>query len=510
MMLSSLLMGNIDSQMTPNSNMQINEQTLDYKTNLEQLTKELKVIVGHNYVLSSPVDLSVYECDGETIDIARPDLVVLPKSTEEVQEVVRLANKYQVPVTPRGAATGLSGGSTPVMGGISLVLTRMTRIIKIDPDNQTAHVEVGITNLAVSKGAEKFGLYFAPDPSSQAASTIGGNLAENAGGPHTLKYGTTVNHVLGVKVVLPDGNITTLGGHARDCLGLDLLGVFIGSEGTLGIATEVILKLTACPQAIETMLAYFPSLQAGGQAVSDIVATGVIPAAMEMIDQLTLQAVEDALSLGLNKEAGALLIIELDGPKAGIEEHKNTVIKCAASNSALEIKWAANAQERSTIWKARKASFGSLGRISPHGYVLDGVIPRSRLAEAIDKIAAIGKKHQLKIANVYHAGDGNLHPCMLFNRDNLEEVTRVIRAGREILEMCVELGGTLSGEHGIGIEKIAEMSFAYSANDLKAMEWVRNAFNPQGLLNPGKVLPTPKSCGESGGRPLLRHQISCL
>lgn len=473
-----------------------------------RLEMELIDVLGKDYVLSLPVDLAVYECDGETLDVARPDLVVLPKSTKQVQDVVRLANKYEVPVTPRGAGTGLSGGATAIMGGISLVLTRMTGIIEIDPVNRLAVVQTGATNSSVSKAAAKYGLYFAPDPSSQAASTIGGNIAENAGGPHTLKYGTTVNHVLGVKVVLPDGNITTFGGKVRDCFGLDLLGVFIGCEGTLGIATEATLRLSVRPEAVETMLAYFPTLSAGGQAVSEIVAAGVIPAAMEMIDQLTLNAVEDALKLGLNRDAGALLIVELDGPRAGISVHKEIVVQCAQANQVLDINWAADAVERDSIWKARKAAFGSLGRIAPHGYVLDGVIPRSKLAQAITQIGEIGKKYDLVIANVYHAGDGNLHPCILFHRDNLEEVKAVMAAGAEILELCVALGGTLSGEHGIGIEKVAEMPNLFSAADLQAMELLRDAFNPRGLLNPGKILPALKSCGESGLRPLLRHQLS--
>src|SRR5262249_15673670 len=308
---------------------------------LSQLEAELVNVLGRKYVLSSPVDLSVYECDGETLDVARPDLVVLPESTEDVVTIVRLAGKYGVAITPRGAATGLSGGATTVMGGISLVLTRMTRVIEIDADNMVAVVEVGCTNVSVSKAAEKFGLYFAPDPSSQAASTVGGNLAENAGGPHTLKYGTTTNHVLGGKVVLPSGDVTVFGGTTRDSLGLDLLGVLVGSEGTLGIATEATLKLTALPETIETMMAYFPSVEAGGQAVSDIVAAGVIPAAMEMIDQLTLRAVEDALKLGLDTNAGALLIVELDGPSAGIASHAKVVVESVQKNDVLAVKWAA-------------------------------------------------------------------------------------------------------------------------------------------------------------------------
>ncbi len=477
-------------------------------SNYQQLEHELVAVVGRQNVLSSPVDLAVYECDGETLDTARPDLVVLPGNTEEVSEVIKLANRYKVPVSPRGAGTGLSGGATTIMGGISLVLTRMKKILDIDPDNLTATVEVGVTNLAVSKATAKWGLYFAPDPSSQIASTIGGNIAENSGGPHTLKYGMTSQHVLGIKVVLPDGQVTTFGGKARENFGIDLLGVFVGSEGTLGVAVEATLKLTPLPKQIETMIAYFPSVEKGGQAVSDIVAHGVIPAAMEMIDKLTLNAVEDALKLGLQKDAGALLIVELDGQKAGIAVQKEIVVNCINKNGAMNISWAENPKERASIWKARKSAFGALGRIAPHAYVLDGVIPRSKLAETISAIAAISEKYKVMIANVYHAGDGNLHPAILFHRDNQEETLRVMKAARDILELCLKLGGTLSGEHGIGIEKLDEMSLAFSAVDLKCMSYVHDAFNPDGILNPGKVVPNLKSCGESGIRPLLRHQLS--
>lgn len=477
-------------------------------TKYQQLEQELVGIVGRDNVLSSPVDLSVYECDGETLDTARPDLVVLPGNTDEVCAVVRLANKHKVPISPRGAGTGLSGGATTIMGGISLVLTRMKKIINVDPENLTATVEVGVTNIAVSKAAAKWGLYFAPDPSSQIASTIGGNIAENSGGPHTLKYGMTSQHVVGVKVVLADGQVAIFGGKARDNSGLDLLGVFIGSEGTLGVAVEATLKLTPLPKQIETMIAYFPSVEKGGQAVSDIVAQGVIPAAMEMIDKLTLNAVEDALKLGLQKDAGALLIVELDGQKAGIAAQKEIVIDCVKKNSATNISWAENPQERMSIWKARKSAFGALGRIAPHAYVLDGVIPRSKLAEAISSIAAISEKYKVMIANVYHAGDGNLHPAILFHRDDQEETLRVMSAAREILELCLKLGGTLSGEHGIGIEKLDEMPLAFSQIDLQCMSYVHSTFNPEGILNPGKVVPNLKSCGESGIRPLLRHQLS--
>jgi glycolate oxidase len=471
------------------------------------LQRELRKIVGDAYVLTSAVDLSVYECDAETLDIARPDYVVLPGSANEVAAVVKLANQHQIPFVPRGAGTGLSGGATNVMGGISLVLTRMNKILSVDPHQRVAVVQVGATNVSVSQAAEEFGLYFAPDPSSQVASTIGGNIAENAGGPHTLKYGMTTQHVFGLKVVLPNGEIVSLGGRTKTSQGLDLLGAFVGSEGTLGLAVEATLNLVPRPQAVETMVAYFSSVESAGQAVSDIIAEGVVPAAMEMIDGLTLNAVEDAFSMGLLRTAGAMLIVELDGPRTGISVHKRIVERLVNVNRTIEFHWATDAQARAKIWKARKSAFAAYGRIAPHAYVLDGVIPRSKLAEAITKINAISKKYALVIANVYHAGDGNLHPCLLYNRENLEELKRVMLAGQEILSLCVGLGGTLSGEHGIGIEKLAEMHTVFNAIDLAAMGYLRTAFNPLGICNPGKILPAVKSCGESGMRPLIRYSI---
>jgi glycolate oxidase len=476
--------------------------------NYLQLAAELKAALGERYVLSEPVDLAVYECDGETLDTARPDLVVLPANTEEIQHVVRLAARSGVPITARGAGTGLSGGATTVEGGISMALTRLTRIISIDADDMCAHVQVGVTNKGVSQAAEPYGLYFAPDPSSQSASTIGGNIAENAGGAHTLKYGLTTHNVLGVKMVLADGSAITCGGKARDGLGLDLTGFITGSEGTIGIVTEAWLRLIPRAQAVETMLAYFPSIATGGQAVSDIVARGIIPAAMEMIDQLTLRCVEDCLHLGLNTDAGAVLIVELDGPRSGISVQRELVEQCCRQNQCLNMSWAADEQQRALIWKARKSAFATLGRIAPHGYILDGVVPRSKLKEAIINIEAIGTKYALPISNIFHAGDGNLHPALLYDRDDEEQVKKVLLAAREILDMCVTLGGTLSGEHGIGVEKILEMSVCFEEADLEVMRKLRRAFDPRGLFNPGKLVPEPKSCGESGRRPLLRHQLS--
>jgi glycolate oxidase len=463
-------------------------------------------VVGPKNVLSHPVDLSVYECDAETLDVSRPDLVVLPGTTEEVAEVVKLAQALKIPVVARGAGTGLSGGATCVRGGISLVLTRMNRVLFVSPEESCALVQVGATNVSVSQAASRYNLYFAPDPSSQSASTIGGNIAENAGGPHTLKYGMTTHHVLGLKMVLADGEVITVGGVSRTSNDLDLAGLVVGSEGTLAIVTEALLKLIPKAEKTETLLAYFPSVAQAGQAVSDIVARGVVPAAMELIDSITLNAVEDYLALGLDRKAAALLIVELDGQAAAIAGERKLVESCLVSNGILSSTWARDAQERATIWKARKMSFGALGRIAPHGYVLDGVIPRSKLAQAIDGIAEIGRRYNLTVANVYHAGDGNLHPCMLYHRDDEEEVARVMRAGKEILMLCVELGGTLTGEHGVGIEKLDEMSLVFSQEDLELMGQVKQCFDPSLLFNPGKIFPHLKGCGESG-RALLRHKI---
>ena len=475
--------------------------------NLQMLIEELVEIVGEEYVLHQIEDLAVYECDAETLDLALPDLVVLPNSTEEVSKVMKVCHRYKIPVSPRGAGTGLSGGATTVSGGISLPLTRMRKFIYVDPIEQTACVEVGATNISVSRAVEKFGLYFAPDPSSQHASTIGGNIAENAGGPHCLKYGMTTAHVLGVRAVLYDGTIIDIGASGRYSADLDLLGVLVGSEGTLSVVTEAIVKLTPRAQAVETMIAYFSTIESCGQAVSDTIARGVIPAAMEMIDKITLNAVEDYLHMGLNREADALLIVELDGHESSIKAQREILEDCVDLNDVMEVNWASNESERAQIWKARKQSFGALGRVAPNGYVLDGVIPRSKLKDSIIRIAAIGEKYNLKIANVYHAGDGNLHPCLLYHKDREDEVERVVRAAREILHLCVELGGTLSGEHGIGIEKLMEMNLAFSEDDINAQEWVKEVFDPDFKMNPSKVLPTPRVCGESGRRPLIRHQI---
>jgi len=472
------------------------------------IVRSLKNIVGENNVLEQRIDRALYACDGETLDRSLPDLIVLPGNTEELQAVVKMARRYKMPFTARGAGTGLSGGATTVCGGISLVLSRMTKIINIDPENETALVESGVTNSAVSQAAAKYNLCFAPDPSSQAASTIGGNIAENAGGPHTLKYGTTTDHVLGMKVVLPDGTLATYGSGTVCRTGFDWLSLLTGSEGTLGVVAQATLRLLRVPEAVETALVYFSTLESAALAVSDIVAAGIIPCAMEMIDQLTINAVEDSFKLGLNRQARALLIIEIDGTRLAVEREKNKIASMLEGHETIGFAWAKGAQERAHMWKARKSAVAAYGRLASHGYVLDGVVPRAKLAPALKVIQDIANQYKVLIANVVHAGDGNLHPCLLYNGNDEQEVARVLKSSYAILKMCVDMGGTLSGEHGIGIEKAEAMPFLFAPDDLLVMEWVKKAFDPNLYCNPGKILPNPAICGESGMRPLARHKLS--
>lgn len=473
----------------------------------KEVIDQLALIVGKENILTQRVDRAVYSCDAEMLDTAMPDIVVLPESIEAVQKVVKLANRYRLPFTARGAGTGLSGGATTICGGIALVLTRLTKIKNINADERIATVEVGVTNSAVSQAASAYKLYFPPDPSSQAASTIGGNIAENAGGAHTFKYGTTTDYVLGMKIVLPDGNIIECKDKAPT-LGLDWLSLFSGSEGTLGIVCEADLKLLPLPERRETLMVYFATLQEGADAVCQIISEGIIPCAMEMVDKLSLNAVEDAYKLGLRRHAEALLIIEIDGKEIAVQREKKQLEAIFSSINNLGFAWAKSNAERDAMWKARKAAFGALGRIAPYGYVLDGVVPRTTLAECISGINEIGKKYSLTIANIFHAGDGNLHPCILYDQNNEEQAEVVLKAAYEILKLGVDLGGSLTGEHGIGIEKRSAMPFAFSASDLKCMEAIKKAFDPDLLCNPAKILPNPSMCGESGIRPLLRHKLA--
>jgi glycolate oxidase len=457
--------------------------------------KKLSRIVGPAGIVEGRASLAVYECDGYTLEKARPELVVLPKTTQEMSQVVGLLHTEAIPFTPRGAGTGVSGGCLPFQIPVMVGTSRMKKIRNIDLANRQIEVEAGVVNLEVTRAVASQGYYYAPDPSSQSACTIGGNIAENSGGPHTLKYGVTVNHLLALEVVLPDGEIVWLD-RRGEAAGLDLVGAFTGSEGTLGIATAAVVGLMKKPEAVTTMLAAFPGVLEASRAVSSIIAAGIVPAALEMMDALVIQAVEDAFHAGLPRDAGAVLIIELDGLAASIDELATSVEQACLAESATEVRRAANDAERALIWKARKRAFGAMGRLAPSYCTQDGVVPRSRLPEIVEAIAAIAAQHKLRIANLMHAGDGNIHPLILFDDGSEEEVEHVIIAGHEILQACVRMGGSVTGEHGIGIEKLGLMEFAFSPAALEAMADLRGAFNPEGLCNPHKVLPTERGCVE--------------
>ncbi len=462
------------------------------------LRRELESLLGGGAVLSDPEELLVYESDGLTLFQALADFVVFPTSVEQVAAVVRLANRENLPFVARGAGTGLSGGCLPAEGGLVISLMRMNRILEVDYANQIAVVEPGLVNLHLSWAVGPQGFYYAPDPSSQQACTIGGNIANNSGGPHTLKYGVTVNHVLGLEVVLPDGEIVWLGGRTREAQGYDLTGLFVGSEGTFGIATKIVVRILRRPQAVKTVLAVFDSIEAASESVSAVIGRGLIPAAMEMIDQLTISAVEDAFGCGYPRDAAAALLIELDGLLPGMEGQAERVIAACRDNGARDVRAARDEAERQLLWKGRKSAFGAYGRISPAYMVMDGVIPRTKLPEVLRRVNEIVGAKDLRVGNVFHAGDGNLHPNILYDPRKPGEVERVMAAGGDILKVCAEVGGSISGEHGIGLEKIDYMPLIFTEADLHAMQRVREAFNPRGLCNPGKVLPSRKACGEAG------------
>jgi glycolate oxidase len=461
------------------------------------LRRELESLLGKSAVLSDPEELLVYESDGLTLFRALADFVVFPTSVEQVAAVVRLANRESLPFVARGAGTGLAGGCLPAEGGLVISLMRMNRVLEVDYENQIAVVEPGLVNLHLSWAVGPKGFYYAPDPSSQQACTIGGNIANNSGGPHTLKYGVTVNHVLGLEVVLPDGEIVWLGGRTRESQGYDLTGLFVGSEGTFGIATKIIVRILRRPQAVKTVLAVFDAVEAASESVSAVIGRGLVPAAMEMIDQLTISAVEDAFGCGYPRDAAAALLIELDGLREGMEAQAERVIAACRENGAREVRAARDEAERQLLWKGRKSAFGAYGRISPAYMVMDGVIPRTRLPEVLRRVNEIVGTHELRVGNVFHAGDGNLHPNILYDPRKPGEVARVVTAGGEILKVCAEVGGSISGEHGIGLEKIDYMPLIFTEADLHAMRGVREAWNPRGLCNPGKILPSRKACGEA-------------
>ena len=460
------------------------------------LIRALTDLLGADKVLGAPDDLLLYEYDG-SIDTATPDAVVLPNETADVARLARFCAEHHVPIVPRGAGTGLSGGAIPVEGGVVVSFARMSRILELDVPNLRAVVQPGLVNLHLSTAANAHGLYFVPDPSSQKACTLGGNVAENSGGPHTLAYGVTTNHVTGLEIVLSDGTVVRLGGKVLDPDGYDLVGAFVGSEGTLGIVTEITVKLTPLPEDKRTLMAAFPTMDDASNATSAIIAAGIVPSAIEMMDQLATEAVEASVGAGYPLDAGGILLVEVDGVRDGLDELRVRIEAICHEHHAASIRVAATALERDRLWAGRKGAFAAMGRLSSDYYVQDGVIPRTRLPEILRHCADVGARYGLRIANVFHAGDGNLHPLILFDGSKgPAEVERVKEAGREILEACLRVGGSISGEHGVGMEKNCFLPLQYAAADLAAMRRLRDAFDPLGLSNPGKIFPTPSRCKE--------------
>jgi glycolate oxidase len=458
--------------------------------------RELRRICGDDAVFAGKNETIVYDCDAFTIDKAFPQVVVLPRSTEAVAEVVRACAAEGVPFVGRGAGTGLSGGALARHGGVIIATTRMRQILEIDLRNRRIVAQAGAVNLSLTRAVAEQGYQYAPDPSSQMACTIGGNVSENSGGPHTLKYGVTVNHILGLRMVLPDGEVVDIGGKTEETPGYDLTGIVVGSEGTFGIVTEVTARLVRQPQAYRTMLAVFETVDDATRAVSGIIAAGIIPAALEMMDQVIMQAVEAAFHIGLPTDAGACLIVELDGLEAGLDEQTDRARAICMERGAREVRSASTPAERASLWMARKKAIGAAGRLAPSNCTQDGVIPRTKLPEVLRRIREIGEEYGVRVANVFHAGDGNLHPVVLFDERDPEEVRRVLDAGTEILRTCVAVGGSITGEHGVGVEKIDHMSFLFSDTDLEVMARVKSVFNPDDLCNPGKIFPTNKGCLE--------------
>jgi glycolate oxidase len=463
-----------------------------------RIHNELRAIVDERGLLSSPEELHTYECDGLTNFRVMPRAVLLPTSTEQVQSIVRICHRERLPFVARGSGTGLSGGALPVENGIVIGLARMNRILEVDFPNARVVVEPGVINLDVTGRIQHHEYFYAPDPSSQSICSIGGNVAENSGGAHCLKYGFTTTHVLGLEVVLPDGTLIHLGGKTLDTPGYDLAGVFVGSEGTLGIATKIILRIVKRPECVRTLLAAFPSTNEAGAAVSGIIAAGMLPAAIEMMDNLAIQAAEAAVHANY-PSCGGLLLVELDGPLAEVEALMTQVNEICRSNGAAEIRLAQSDAERALVWKGRKAAFAAMGRISPNYIVQDGVIPRTALPQVMSEIGRLSQENGLRVANVFHAGDGNLHPLVLYDRriPGQEEAAEALSS--KILELCIAAGGSITGEHGVGEDKKKAMSKMFAEPDLQTMQRVRCAFDPLQLSNPTKVFPTPRLCGEQPG-----------
>jgi glycolate oxidase len=459
----------------------------------------LTEIVGEHNLLWRPYDVRLYCYDG-SIDAALPELVVLPESTEQVSAIMALCAAEGIPYTPRGAGTGLSGGSIPVQGGLLIGFARMNRILEVDLDNLRATVQPGLVNLHLSQAVKPHGLYFVPDPSSQKVCSIGGNIGENSGGPHTLLYGVTVNHVVGLEVVLPGGEVVNLGGKTLDTPGYDLTGLLVGTEGTCGLVTAATVRLVPLPEHVITMLGVFPTVDAASEAVSAIIGRGIVPAALEMMDNLAIQAVEAAYHAGYPPEAAAVLLIEVEGLADGLDAVRDAIVDLCRHAGASEVRVARSEKERAGLWAGRKGAFGAMGRLSPDYYTMDGVIPRSSLPAVLREVARVSAEYGLRIPNVFHAGDGNLHPLILFDSERVGDVERVKAAGEEILRACAAAGGSLSGEHGIGIEKNDLMHLIFSQADLATMAHIKDAFDPDGLCNPCKIFPTPGRCMSEHGK----------
>ena len=465
---------------------------------ISAVVEQLRKIAGRDAVLDRPEDLMLYEYDAG-VRKRIPAAVVFPETTEHVSQIMKLATSAGFPVVARGAGTGLSGGSISPEGGVVIAFARMKRILEVDAENMRAVVQPGVVNQILSDSVAHLGLYFAPDPSSQKACTIGGNVAENSGGPHTLASGVTVNHVTGMTVVMPSGEVVRFGGKAAECSGYDLTGFFVGSEGTVGIVTEIIVKLLRRPERVATLLAIFETIDDGARTVSAITAAGITPAALEMLDGWTLRAVEAACHAGYPLDAGAVLLIELEGLAEQVEEQAEAVREVCVQQKAREVRRAKDENERALLWKGRKNAFAAMGRLAPSYYSQDGVVPRTRIPAVLEFIGGVAKKYGLRIGNIFHAGDGNLHPLILFDPRDPKQLELVQQAGRDILEYCVSVGGSITGEHGVGLEKRDLMPLLFTDEDLDVMLSLRNAFNAGGVLNPGKLFPTTRVCAETRG-----------
>ena len=460
-----------------------------------EFIKRLVAIVGPDRLLNAADELIVYECDGYVVEKSIPEVVVFPQTAEEVLRIVRVCIAAKVPFVPRGAGTSLAGGCLPVGGGVMISLTKMGKILEINHRDRYAVVEPGVVNVRLTRALAGTGFHYAPDPSSQGACTIGGNVATNSGGPHTLKYGVTVNHVLGVEFVSPEGELVQFGGPCGRGGGFDLTGLFVGSEGTFGVVTKIWVRITRDPAAHRTMLGIFNTVDEATQAISRIIGAGIIPAALEMMDQGIVSAVEAAFQFGFPLDAGAVLLIEVDGLECVMDEEARLIIDLCMESGAREVRQSRTEEERLLLWKCRKQAFGAIGRLSPSYCTQDGVVPRTQLPQILRFIIDVSQRYSLRIVNVFHAGDGNIHPILLFDERDAEQVRRVMLASDEILNRCIDLGGSVTGEHGIGVEKISLMNRLFTADDLQVMTEIRDVFNPGQLCSPGKMLPTAGGCG---------------